>query len=130
MTESLNQAAVYYAASLGPWWTARAVAEYCNLSEQELLQWTERRRVLGVKFAGGKYYYPAKQFKDGGPLIGLDRILAVLAQAFGAPATKAGWFAGRAYVGMDLIRWDLLPLGDVKLVLGWAQADADWVNRR
>ncbi|MEX1078021.1 MAG: hypothetical protein WED09_02805 [Homoserinimonas sp.] len=128
MIESADEAAAYYA-SLGPWVTAKAVADYCNISEQELLEWTEGRRVLGVEFADGKYYYQARQFKDGAPVIGLDRVLAVLARGFRAPATMAGWFAGRAYVGMDLTRWDLLRLGDVKLVLGWAQDAADWVTR-
>lgn len=128
MIESADEAKAWYA-SLGPWVTAKAVAEYCNISEQELLEWTEARRVLGVEFAGGKYYYQARQFKDGGPLIGLDRVLAVLVRAFRAPATMAGWFAGRAYVGMDVTRWDLLRLGDVKLVLDLAQDAADWVNR-
>lgn len=128
MIGPVDEAAAYYA-SLGPWVTAKAVAEYCNISEQELLLWTESRRVLGVEFAGGKYYYQARQFKDGGPAIGLDRILAVLAPAFVAPASQAGWFAGQAYIGMDVTRWDLLHLGDVKLLLDWAKADTDWVTR-
>lgn len=124
-----DEAAAYYA-SIGPWVTAKAVAENCDISEQELLEWTGSQKVLGVVFADGKYYYPAQQFKDGGPLVGLDRVLAVLAKGFRAPATMAGWFAGRAYIGMDLTRWDLLRLGDVELVLGWAQLDVDWVTRR
>lgn len=123
-----DEAAAYYA-SLGPWVTAKAVAEYCNISEQELLVRTESGWVLGVEFADGKYYYQAQQFMDGGPLAGLDQVLAVLARGFRAPATMAGWFAGRAYIGMDVSRWDLLRLGDVKLVLGWAQEDADRVTR-
>lgn len=123
-----DEAAAYYA-SLGPWVTANAVAEYCNISEQELLQWTEARRVLGVEFADGKYYYQAQQFKDGAPVVGIDRILAVLAPAFVARASQAGWLAGQAYIGMDVTRWDLLRLGDVKLLLGWAQDDADRVTR-
>lgn len=124
-----DEAAAYYA-SLGPWVTAKAVAKYCNISEQELVEWTESRRVLGVEFADGKHYYQAQQFKDGGPIVGLDRVLAVLAQAFVAPATMAGWFAGSAYVGMDVTRWDLLRLGDMKLVLSLAQDAVDWVTRR
>lgn len=128
MIESADEAAAWYA-SIGPWVTAKAAAKYCNISEQELLRWTETRRVLGVEFADGKYYYPAKQFKEGGPISGLDRILDVLAPAFVAPGSQAGWFAGRAYVGMDITRWDLLRLGDVKLVLSWARSDADWVTR-
>lgn len=129
MKASREEAVAYYA-SIGPWVKARAVAEDCNILEQELLGWTESRRVLGVEFADGKYYYPAKQFKDGAPLVGLDQVLAVLARAFVAPASQAGWFAGRMYVGMDVTRWDLLRLGDVKLVLSCAQDAVDWVNRR
>lgn len=125
-----DEAAAYYASLGRPWVTAKAVANYCNISEQELLEWTESQKVLGVEFADGKYYYPAQQFKDGGPLVGLDRVLAVLARGFRAPATMAGWFAGRAYVGMDLARWDLLRLGDVELVLDWAQFAVDWFTRR
>lgn len=128
MIESADEAAAYYA-SLGPWVTAKAVANYCNISEQKLLEWTEGRRVLGVEFADGKYYYQARQFKDGGTVIGLDRVLAVLAPAFVAPASQAGWLAGQAYIGMDVTRWDLLHLGDVKLILDWAQADAERVTR-
>lgn len=123
-----DEAAAYYA-SLGPWVTANAVAEYCNISEQELLEWTEGRRVLGVEFADGKHYYQARQFRDGDPVVGLDRILVVLATAFVAPASQAGWLAGQAYIGMDVTRWDLLHLGDVKLLLDWAQADAERVTR-
>lgn len=128
MKASPEEAAAYYA-SLGPWVTTKAVAEYCNISEYEVLQWTESGKLLGVEFADGKYYYQARQFKDGGPLVGLDRILAALAPGFRAPASQAGWLAGRAYIGMDVTRWDLLRLGDVNLLLDWATTDAAWVNR-
>lgn len=127
---TLSEGSAEWYASIGAWVTARAVAEYCNISEQELLDWTANRRVLGVPFADGKFYYQAKQFKDGWPVVGLDRVLAVLAQAFRAPATMAGWFSGRAYIGMDITRWDLLRLGDVKLVLQLAEDAVNWVNRR
>jgi predicted NAD-dependent protein-ADP-ribosyltransferase YbiA (DUF1768 family) len=129
MIESADEGAAWYA-SIGPWVTAKAAAEYCKISERELLEWTESQQVLGVEFADAKYYYQARQFKDGGPVTGLDRVLAVLARAFRAPATQAGWLAGRAYAGMDITRWDLLRLGDVKLILDWAKADSEWVTRR
>ncbi|PWB98183.1 hypothetical protein [Homoserinimonas hongtaonis] len=128
MIAPADEAAAYYA-SLGPWITAKTAAKYCNISELELLNWTEDSRVLGVKFSDGRYYYQSRQFQNGAPVVGLDRILAVLSQAFKAPETMAGWLAGRAYIGMDVTRWDLLRLGDLELLLDWAQDDADSVTR-
>lgn len=128
MTEDSGEAVEYYK-SIGPWATAESVAKYCNLTADELLRQTEEQRLLGVEFADGKYYYPSLQFKDGGPVPGLERILAVLATAYRAPASQVAWLAAEAYEDDDITRWDVLHQEKVELLLSWARTDTDWVNR-
>lgn len=120
--ESIEETARYYA-SLGEWITAQAVMNYCHITADTLREWRETNRVLGAEFNDGSFYYPAAQFRDGQAAPGLPDVLDVLSRGYRANATRIAWFAGRAYVGEEITRWDLLLEGKVSLLIEWARED-------
>jgi hypothetical protein len=127
--ESIEDTARYYA-SLGEWVTAQAVMDYWQITAGTLREWRETNRVLGAKFNDGSFYYPAAQFQDGGPVRGLSDVLAVLSRGYRADATRIAWFAGRAYIGEEVTRWDLLREGEKSLLMEWASEDVARITGR
>ena len=118
-----SEARDYYT-SIGPWVTGNAVRDTFGVSWQALKTWRDKHALLGVEFADGKFYYPAKQFKDGTIVNGLSEVLKALVPGFGAPASRAGWLARPAYVGESATRWDVLRKDGPGLVAAWAREDA------
>lgn len=118
-----NEDASAYFASIGPWYSAAAVREYCAISEETLERWRVNRLVLAVEFADGQHYYPAQQFADGRRVRGLAQVLDLLEPAYGAPETRAAWLAGPAYENESQTQWELLRAGELGLVLRSAVED-------
>jgi hypothetical protein len=127
--ESIEESARYYA-SLGEWVTPQAVMNYCHITADTLREWRVTNRVLGAEFNDGNFYYPTAQFRDGRVAPGLSDVLAVLSRGFRANATRIAWFAGRAYVGEAIARWDLLRAGEVSLLIEWAKQDVARITAR
>lgn len=120
--KSREETARYYA-TLGRWVTAQVVMDYCQITEDTLREWRETHRVLGAEFNDGNFYYPAEQFRGGRAALGLSDVVAVLSRGYLANATRIAWFAGQAYMGEEVTRWDLLLEGRVSLLIEWAERD-------
>lgn len=86
-------------------------------------EWRETNQVLGAEFNDDNFYYLAAQFRNGRAAPGLQDVLAVLSRGYRANATRIAWFAGRAYIGEEVKRWDLLLEGKIKLLIEWAGQD-------
>ena len=115
--------AVAYYDNLGPWVPQALVRETLAVTDEELAELRDSRRILGVEF-GGQFYYPAWLFAGGNVVEGLARVLDALSAGFSSAEAQTAWLAEPAFEGEPETRWQALRRGQVEEVERWGAADA------